>query len=77
MRKRPLVRERNFKIDFVNLFAYTMYGKFVKGIHRLPLSPGGSSTLPPGIQPDRLSNFFLKSFLNGYRYTSLIVPWNT
>ena len=76
-RERLFVRKRNIYIDLVELFAYVVYGKFVKGVHRLPHGPGGSWCFRPGIQSHNLFpliNFFLKSFLRGYRYTSFMFP---
>jgi len=55
--------QANFKVDFVQPFAYIIYGEFFKRVHQTPHDPGGSGDFCP----DYPISFFLKSFLNGYR----------
>jgi hypothetical protein len=62
--------QRNFKVDLAEFFANMINGEFFEGVHHLPHGPGGSGYFCP----DYPFNFSLKSLLNGYRYTSLIVP---
>jgi hypothetical protein len=74
-----LVREglsmgkRDFVVDFVELSANITDGEFAEMVHHVPHSPGRRSRFCP----DYPFSFSLKSFLNGYRYTSLMVPWST
>jgi len=72
VRERLLMGERNFVVDFVELSANIINGEFLEMVHHLPHSPGGRSSFCP----DYPTNFFLESFLNGYRYTSLMFPWS-
>ncbi len=59
--------ERNIEVDLVKPFANIVDGEFLKVVHRLPQNPDC---------PGYPVSFPLKSFLNGYRYTSLMFPWN-
>jgi len=72
VRERVLMGERNFKIDLVEFFANISDGEFIEVVHHFPHGPGGRGYFCP----DYLFSFSLKSFLNGYRYTSLIFPWS-
>ncbi len=62
--------ERNIEVDLVKPFANIVDGEFLKVVHRLPQNPDGPVV---AVYP---VSFLLKSFLNGYRYTSLMFPWN-
>ena len=62
--------ERDIEVDLVKPFANIVDGEFLKVAHRLPQNPDG-----PVVAGYPVS-FPLKSFLNGYRYTSLMFPWN-
>ena len=69
-RERLLMGKRNFKIDFVEPFAYSIYGEFFEVVHRVTFYPGVSCRF----RPDYPISFFLKPFSNGYNNTSLILP---
>gem|GEM_PF-4360691 len=56
--------ERNFNIDFVELFANIADGEFAEVVHHLPQNPDGPVTADC---PGYLVSFSLKSFLKGYR----------
>ena len=61
--EKPSGGQGNFKVDFIQLFAYIANGEFVEGVHLSPQIRGRSD----GFCPDYPVSFFLKSFLNGYR----------
>ena len=60
----------NIGIDFVEPFAYSTDGEFIKRVHHLPFDPSGSGYF----RLDYLTSFFLKFFSSGYNSTSLILP---
>lgn len=64
--------EGNIIVDLIDVSANIINGEFSKGVHQTPHDPGRSG----GFYPDYSFSFFLKSFPNGYKYTSLIFPWN-
>ena len=41
--------ERNFKVDFVELFGYPIYGEFFKGVHHFSHGPGRSLSASGGV----------------------------
>jgi len=46
MRERPLVGQRDFQIDLVELFTYSRDGEFLKGVHRcLTVRAGGGASV--------------------------------
>jgi len=67
------VGERNIEVDLVKPFANIVDGEFLEVVHRLPQNPDGPVVADC---PDYPISFPLKSSLNGYRYTSLMFPWN-
>ena len=62
-RERSLMGQRDFAVDFVEVFANIINGEFFKGVHHTPHGSGRSW----GFYPDYPINFFLESFLNGYK----------
>ena len=56
--------KRNFRVDFVQLFAYIVNGEFLEGVHQTPHDPGG---LVVADLPDYPISFCLKSFLSVYK----------
>jgi hypothetical protein len=41
------VRQRNFAVDFIDVFCKSIDGEFFKGVHHLPHGSGGSCRFHP------------------------------